>query len=76
MGSEQLLMRMDLATTGRCQQYALHAFRLRGIVGCLNSTLGSLVADDITRFQKVKHCVVTAIQPVICISSKGVGSRS
>ena len=41
-------MRMDSVTTGRCQQCALHALCLPGIVGCLNSTLGSLVADDIT----------------------------
>ena len=47
MGSAKLLMRMDLTTTGRCQQDALHALRLTGFVGCLNSTLRSLVADDI-----------------------------
>ena len=75
MRSEQPLMRMDLATTGRCQQYAIHALCLHGIVGCLNSILGSLVADDIT-VSKGKHYIVTAIQPVICMSSKGVGSKS
>ena len=48
MGSEQPLMRMGSTTTGRCQLCALHALCLPGIVGFLNSTLGSLVADDIT----------------------------
>ena len=48
MGSGQTLMRVDAATTVRDQQCALHALYLPGIVGCLNSTLGSLVADDIT----------------------------
>ena len=48
MGSEQTFMRMDAATTGRDQQYALHTLYRPGIVGCLNSTLGSLFADDIT----------------------------
>ena len=48
MGSGQPVMGMDSVTTGRCQQCALHALCLPGIVGCLNSTLGSLVADDIT----------------------------
>ncbi|MAW25058.1 MAG: hypothetical protein CMQ84_03590 [Gammaproteobacteria bacterium] len=48
MGSEQPLMRMDSATTGRCRQCALHTLCLPGIVGFLKSTLSSLVADDIT----------------------------
>ena len=48
MGSEQPLMRMDSATTARCQQCALHAIFLPSSVGCLNSTIGSPVADDIT----------------------------
>ena len=41
-------------TPGRCQQYALHPLCLPGIVSCLNSTLGSVVANDST-IPKVKQ---------------------
>ena len=47
METEQPLMLMDTAATGHCRQYGLHALCLPGIVGCLNSASGSIVADDI-----------------------------
>ena len=42
------LNRVDSAATGTRQECTLHALSLFDIVGCLNSTLGSIVADDIT----------------------------
>ena len=48
MGLQQPMMRVDSAAPGRFQQCALHVLCLPGTVGCLNSTLGSIIADDIT----------------------------
>ena len=48
MEAEQPLMRVDSTATGRCQQCALHALCLFEIIGCLNTNLASIVADDIT----------------------------
>ncbi len=48
MEAEQPLMRVDSTATGRCQQCALNASCLFEIIGCLNTTLVSIVADNIT----------------------------
>ena len=48
MGLEQPLMRIDSRATGLSHQCALHALFLFETVGCLNSTLSSIVADNIT----------------------------
>ena len=48
MELERPLMRMDSVATGIYQQCALHALCIPGIVSRLNSTLGSIVANDIT----------------------------
>ena len=67
MGLKHPLMRVDSTATGRCQQCALHALCLFEIVGCLNSTLGSIVANDSTipKGQTI-YCL-----PVICMVKSG-----
>ena len=42
------LNRVDSLATGTRQQCTLHALSCFDIVSCLNSTLGSIVTDDIT----------------------------
>ena len=48
MGLEQPLLRMDSRATGLSQQCALYALFLFETVGCLNSGLSSIVAENIT----------------------------
>lgn len=48
MGLKQPLMQVDSVATGLSHQCALHALFLSDIVGCLNSTLGSIITDDVT----------------------------
>ena len=48
MGSEQQFRDITSTQTTRCEQCALHALCLPGIVGCFNSALGPIVADDVT----------------------------
>ncbi len=69
MGLKQLIMRVDSVARGRCQQSALHPLCLPGIVGCLNSTLGSVSANDITiPKSQIFYC--------LCTWSKVAGSKS
>ena len=48
MGSDQQFLHLEQTESARCNQCALHALCLPGIVGAMNSTLGPVVADDIT----------------------------
>ena len=48
MGLEQQFRRVQSTESTRCYQCALHALCLPGIVGCFESALGPIVADDIT----------------------------
>lgn len=47
MGSEQQFKHLESTESARCNHCALHALCLPGIVGCFNSALGPVVADDI-----------------------------
>ena len=69
MGLKQPIIRVDSVAPGRCQQYALHPLCLPGIVSCLNSTLGSVVANDST---------IPKSQTIYCLCawSKVAGSKS
>ncbi len=56
MGSKQPLMRTDSVATGRCQQCMLRAICITGFGIHLNSTLCSIVADDMTVQKLQKFC--------------------
>lgn len=48
MGSEQHFGVLEQTESARCNRCALHALCVPGIVGALNSSLGPIVADDVT----------------------------
>jgi CRP/FNR family transcriptional regulator, anaerobic regulatory protein len=48
MGSEHQFVHLEQTESARCNRCALHALCLPGIVGAMNSSLGPVVADDIT----------------------------
>jgi len=48
MGSEHQLVHLEQTESARCDRCALHALCLPGVVGAMHSTLGPLVAEDVT----------------------------
>lgn len=72
MGLEKPLTQVDSVATGPCQQSALHALCLPEIVGYLNSTLGSIFADDITVPQRqTLYCHADTASSLCMVKSNG-----